>query len=383
MIVETDHGAGPGLERGIPLADAVEEVLEREPSGNGRGDPQAALIDRLSEDDLLDALGPRYDRDSVLRIERAAEPRVLSPQVRTLAQLLMDPDALKPPAIVAPVIANRAQVTLVAGREKLSGKSTFVTAAAAGVTRGGLFLGEPCLSAHVLFVSADQEHGSIIAQRAMRFGADPDRLHVLWPRAGLNDVLAAVELVHPGWVIIDTLSNYATGLQDPHSSAEWPAVLMPLVSLAREREIAITVPHHATKGQDSGYRDSTAIGACVDMIVTLHPVPDSPARRRITCLGRWPARDLVVELVGDAYSIVQTGQLGSDAQVLAFIAQHPGCSKNTLRTSLGMGREPIDRAVDLLLERKAIENRGAGRAHQYHAVEAAREREPGEDNAPF
>ncbi len=344
-------------------------------------DPQAGLIDSLNEDDLLDIVGPKAPARS-LTIGRAGESAVdVGPNVRSLAEILENPDALKPPAVVAPIVAHRGQVTLVAGREKLGGKSTFVQAAAAAATRGAAFLGEPCARTAVVWVSADQEHASLIAQRATRFGTDPERLHVLWPRAGFNDVLAVVELINPGWLVVDTLANYAAGMENPHSSAEWPAVLLPLVQLARARDIAVSTLHHATKGAESGYRDSTAIGACVDMIVTLHSVPDSSARRRITCLGRWPARDVVVELAGDSYAIVQTGQLGADAQILAYIAQHPGCSKNTLRASLGLGREPVDRAVDLLLGRQAIENRGVGRAHQYHSVDAAREREPGEEHA--
>jgi hypothetical protein len=71
------------------------------------------------------------------------------------------------------------------------------------------------------------------------------------------------------------------------------------------------------------------------------------------------------------------------ADALTYITQHAGCSKNTLRASLGYRREHVDRAVALLLERGAVENRGAGRAHQYHAVEASLEREPGQEDAPF
>jgi predicted transcriptional regulator len=94
-------------------------------------------------------------------------------------------------------------------------------------------------------------------------------------------------------------------------------------------------------------------------------------------------RDLAIELAGDAYAVIQSGQLGVDAQVLNYIVQHPGCSKNTVRSNLGMKRETVDDTVRMLLDRGMIENRGTGRAHQYHAVEAQREREPGEERVPF
>jgi hypothetical protein len=86
----------------------------------------------------------------------------------------------------------------------------------------------------VLWVSADHEPAAIIATRAIRFGTDPARLHVLYPRNGIADVIAAVELVRPDWFIVDTLSNYATGIvQKAAQSDDWPKVIMPLVHLAR------------------------------------------------------------------------------------------------------------------------------------------------------
>ena len=298
--------------------------------------------------------------------------------VYSLAEILANPDALEMPKEIVPRLAHRGVVGLFAAREK-SGKSTLLAAAAAAATRGGLLFGERCQLARVLLVSADLEHASLIASRAMRFGADPERLHVVYPRNGYADVIAAADRLRPDWIQIDTLSNYAPHIENPHSAAEWPAVLMPLVRLSRDRQLAITAAHHATKGEDGGYRDSTQIGASVDMIYEMHGVADSAARRRIVVKGRWPMRDFVLELAGDEYTIVTSGQLSVDAQVLAYITQHPGCSKNTLRSSLGVGRVPVDEAVEQLLRRRAIENRGSGQAHQYHPLEANRVREPGED----
>src|SRR3989442_1659644 len=75
-----------------------------------------------------------------------------SPLLRSLAELLTDPDALKPPEAVVPRLAYRGRVALIAGREKLSGKSTLLTAGAAAVTRGTDFLGERCAAGQVLWV---------------------------------------------------------------------------------------------------------------------------------------------------------------------------------------------------------------------------------------
>jgi hypothetical protein len=68
----------------------------------------------------------------------AAEPD--GPRVWTLAELLADPELLKPPPAIIPNVAFAGRLTLFAAREK-AGKSTFIGAAAAAVSRGAPFLG--------------------------------------------------------------------------------------------------------------------------------------------------------------------------------------------------------------------------------------------------
>ena len=57
------RSAGPGLWRGVPLPErqaspTVSPTRARPPRGDG--DPQWALLDRMSEDEVLDALGPAW-----------------------------------------------------------------------------------------------------------------------------------------------------------------------------------------------------------------------------------------------------------------------------------------------------------------------------------
>src|SRR5437899_10234157 len=59
--------------------------------------------------------------------------------LRSVAQLLDDPDALKPPRAIVPRLAWHGRLVLLSGREKLSGKSTLMTAAAAAVTDALMF----------------------------------------------------------------------------------------------------------------------------------------------------------------------------------------------------------------------------------------------------
>ena len=79
-------------------------------------------------------------------------PALDAPFVRTLAQLLEDPDALKPPEAMVPRLGYRGRTTLLFAREK-AGKSTLMTAGAAALTGGVDFLGERCSPRSVLWVS--------------------------------------------------------------------------------------------------------------------------------------------------------------------------------------------------------------------------------------
>src|SRR6266851_2237255 len=72
------------------------------------------------------------------------------PRSRSLAQLLLDPEATKPPPVVVPGLAWKGRLTLVAAREG-TGKSTLLSAVAAAVTTGGEFLGERCAKGMVLW----------------------------------------------------------------------------------------------------------------------------------------------------------------------------------------------------------------------------------------
>jgi len=291
-----------------------------------------------------------------------------APLVRSLRQLHDNPDVLKPPEAIIPRLAWRGRTSLIAAREKTGGKSTLLTAGAAAVTRGTDFLGEPCACGVVLWITADQEHEADIVQRADRFGADWDRFHVLWPRKGFADVIAPLDGLDPFpvLIVIDTLANYAR-VEDPHSSAEWPGILLPLVRLARDLPTAVAIPHHATKGENGGYRDSTAIGATVDVILELTPAAASPARRHIKALGRWPMPNFAVELVGDRYRLVAGTDLSLDAQVLAYVQQHPGSSQARVRAHIGGRAGDTDAAVGRLLVSGAMRDVGPKNRHEYVA----------------
>ncbi len=313
----------------------------------------------------------------------ALPPDVVGPadlHLYSAADLLEQPDLLKPPEPIVPRLAYRGRVSMLAAREKL-GKSTLLTAGAAAVTWGGAFLGEATTPGVVLWVTADLEAESDILARVQRFGADPTRWHILRPdrTPDLASLTAAIARVAPVLVIIDTLAAWAT-VSDPFSSAEWLPVLLPLRRLAHDHALAIALAHHATKAENGGYRDSTAIGANVDLILEMHPDGEG-GRRKVRTRGRWPATDFTVDLVGNTYHLLTEGTLSFEAQVLAFIQQHPRCTTTDVRASLQARTEDVQAALVRLGANHAVTDVSATRHHHAWVASGSPEptREPGEE----
>jgi hypothetical protein len=292
----------------------------------------------------------------------------------SLATILQDPKALEPPPTVAPNLGWLGRVAILAGREKYAGKSTLLTAAAAAVTKGTRFLGAATQSGPVLWVTADQEHAHDIAARAVRFGADPERFHVLWPGAAPRDeYLREIDRVKPVWLIIDSLANYARGyIADAHKSDGWPDVLLPLKTDAAARAMAVTLAHHMTKATGE-YRDSTAIGANVDMMLLMGADDDHPTWRRISGVGRWTTDAFTVDLVGDAYRLVIAAEVaaaserGQDRQaVLQALADLGSGPHKTAAIALKLGwdKRRVDRHLKPLAGRD-VTRRKHGQAWTY------------------
>ena len=115
----------------------------------------------------------------------------------------------------------------------------------------------------------------------------------------------------PVLVVVDTLALYASvlGIRDLNSAGELGPVMADLAALARRIDAAIVVLHHNKKNTSNGtpqgeYRDSTAIAAVADMIVSLDEEGGAAGNaRRLTLKGRWSEPPLVVTLGEDGYSV--------------------------------------------------------------------------------
>jgi hypothetical protein len=212
---------------------------------------------------------------------------------------------------------------------------------------------------------AVEEHPHDLAQRALAFGADPERLVVLGPTDEPLDVLRdAVEAVLPALVVVDTLPTWADSfVEDARSATSWTPVMAALTAVARESGAAVVLLHHARKS-DGAYRDSSAIGAGVDVILEMNPHSEDPCMRTLRARGRWAMLGFAIRLVGNAYELAG-GELSLDARVLLYIERTPGCSGQRVREGIGGRAADLDAALRRLLDRGAVEDTGQNGRHAY------------------
>lgn len=253
----------------------------------------------------------------------SAEP----PTVRSLADILKDPDATKPPVALIPRIAWRGRLTVYSAPDK-GGKSTLLTAGVHALTTAGYFLGQPCNAAvdpeaptrliaqrgTVLWAMLE-EHTNDLAIRASDWRVAPERLFVLErPADAVLAVRNAAEALRPDLLVIDPLIQYARGhVKDSGKAEQWNPVMAGLQDLARDLNMAVVVLHHARKS-DGGTRDSSEITARADVVLEQREAHTADGKQRFAVRGRWPSlHDFTVRLVDNArYELVQ----GADESAL-------------------------------------------------------------------
>ena len=255
-----------------------------------------------------------HDRRALLELVRSAEPYDEAPDRQPLPAGLvrlsdadLDTTPADGPTAVARLLAHAGRVTLLHAREK-TGKSTLVGAAVAAVTRGRPFLALPTVRGDVLWVG--EEAAADVKSRLSQWDADLGKVYFIrHPRPGPeheSSLRRLVERVRPVWVILDTWAHYlkAHRVRDTSGAGEQGLLIGDVVDIAREFQTAIAVSHHnrknptatAESGDGEGeYRDSTAIGAAVDMIVSMSR-GRTPRARRLTPSGRWSEDPLTVVL---------------------------------------------------------------------------------------
>lgn len=312
------------------------------------------------------AIPPSYPSDARATAQPVAEGQ---PRVWTLRELLANPALVELPPPTVPRLAWPGRSTLVAAPEKL-GKSTLATAAVAGVSNGSSFLGAPTKVGTALW--ATEEHVGDVARRLRDFGANPDRVHImLWGSDALVEIRAEVERLRPALVVLDTLAAVAENVAPESGSAsQWAAIMRPLVRIARDFDCALLILHHSRR-TDGQYRDSSEIGAAVDVIAEVSGAVTGNVRK-IAYRGRYGRGSFTVELVGREYQLI-AGDDGRDSgrteeAVLAFLGANPGASKRSIRAGVAGRNGDIDGALAGLVAAGRVLDDGAANARSYRVV---------------
>lgn len=290
----------------------------------------------------------------------------LPPGVRCAADALADPEARRGPRTVVSRLAWQGRVTLLAAREK-AGKSTFATAAAAALSSGSEFLGELCHSGKVLWLLLE-EHEADFLERVQKFGAQAEDIFYTYrPPDTLEEIETIANRIRPQFIVVDTLPALAQRqVSEAGSSAQWTPVMSTIARIARTTGAAILLLHHSKKS-DGRYRDSTAIGAGVDMILEMDIPKNAPRVRDITPKGRWPLPKYSVSYDGMSYELVGE-ELDVKAQVLAFISKNSRSSMRAIREGVPRRKTEVDGAVRELKAEGKIENAGSSTSHKYVTV---------------
>lgn len=291
----------------------------------------------------------------------------LSKPFRWLSEILDNPDALKPPEPIVPGLAWKGHLTLLAGREK-GGKSTICSAAAAAISRGTAFLNGPTTCANVLIISLE-ESTSLFSQRLVRFGADPTKIAVI--ERGTPDIINAIwktaEEVQPALIIWDSLGAFATEISgkslDAGDAQGWTRVMLEILDVARTFGASLLI-HHANKS-DGKYRDSTAIGAVVDVILEMYGEGAEP--RILKGRGRLeiPA-ELRVKFDDNAFHLMESLD-DIKERLFSFITSHPRCTMRAIYDGVGGRAKEVTRARDALIKERRIANMSDGQEHLYIA----------------
>ena len=157
---------------------------------------------------------------------------------------------------------------------KSSGKTTVLAAAAARVTRGEDFAGQPTEAGFVLIVRDDDPRSWQIRMR--QYGADPERWGAIRARDAVRRRLPAlIDKFRPAWIIIDNLRTWCGALDlSVDSSTEAAAGIDPVAGAMREAgyPLAVTITHNEARSKDhDGYsgrmRNSTVFEDAADWIV--------------------------------------------------------------------------------------------------------------------
>lgn len=268
-------------------------------------DPQAGLLDRMSEDALLDTLAPK----DVLTPAKPVSSKTAHCLLTQTVEMLRADESLAGELrwVVHGLVPEDAFV-IVYGGPKV-GKGTLVTHMAKCIISGGPFAGRVTQASDVLWLDLEQTRW--LTRRKFEEEGAYDQLHQVHIYNGVPPTITAIvetiKVLQPKIVVIDSLSRLLL-LEDENSAAEVTAALAPLVDLAHQYRVAVVAIHHARKSEGphgSGMRGSSAFLAVSDVALEIKRMADDVAdpRRKIIGVGRYDEANetIIVRRTEDGY----------------------------------------------------------------------------------
>jgi len=276
---------------------------------------------------------------------------------RTLGEYLDNPELMQAPEVLVEGMAWSGRITMLAAREK-AGKSTLAAFGAAGVTHLG--------PGAVLWLNLEESPHETVT-RFRDFGAHREGVIISEFLSDRVSYLTAMTAeVRPKLIVVDTLVAWgADRVTDWNSAAQVAPVMQGFQNLARQHGCAILILHHGKKS-DGKYRDSTAIGAAVDVIIEMTPDERDSNVRRLRAVGRWSVEPRTLRWDGEGYSNLE-GELSIHDRVYRYVETHPGCSKRAIRDNVAGKHAIKDQALQRLMGDRRIEDRGDANRSAYFA----------------
>ena len=305
------------------------------------------------------------------------------------------------PWLVKPFAAMGSK-TLISGKPKAAGKTTFALSLIRSIITGDPFLGTvPERTGSVVILS--EEGDATLTQALIRAGLrNSSDLHILQPYLGMtwHEVAGAAitkaREVGAILIAIDTMPVWAQIPGDSENSAGVAQELwQPFTSLTDVAMLALF--HDRKSGGEPGdsTRGSSAFAGAVDIIIDIQRVGGNgrERRRELAMLGRFDLPDkLVVELGDDGYELLGTAdtvrQRDNEQAVLDAIGKVPRTEAEVKEDVPNIGKATVNATLRSLVAAGTVERQGSGKKgdpykyvsptlHLYSAGETNNGHQPG------
>lgn len=287
-------------------------------------------------------------------------------------------------------------ITLVVGKVKAAGKTTFLTNLANAVTSGGPFLGSKTTKGPVIYLT--EQTGAtfrVALERAGLLGSNDLRM-LTWSQASRLPWLEVVrrsvmECKRIGAVllVVDTIGQFTGLFGDAENNAGDALLAMqPLLEAAAEG-LGVLVSQHERKSggdvEDSG-RGSSAFAGAADIVLNIRRRPGKGnanlrVLRALSRFGETPP-EVIVELTKDGYVLRDSESITLDdaqAALLRAVPSSEGAASTAseLYEASGVRRTVGQAALNRLVEQEKIHRKGAGHKGDAFRFYAARIRSAG------